>query len=94
MDELSKRMSLKELNAWATYYMYEPWGSFVDGKRQAMTASVIANSALAFSSSKKRPFKLKDFEIGCGVVAPPKKRTWEETFKMFDAISVKKDKKG
>lgn len=85
-------MSVQELNSWAEYYVIEPWGAVVEGKRHALTASVIANVALSLSSSRKRPFKVKDFEIGCSgnkQANEPKLSKWRDVKDMFNAVSTK-----
>ena len=64
MEELSERMDSRELTEWMAYYALEPWGSTVDGYRQALTCATVANAGLmqaAPKTLKKNPFHPKDF---------------------------------
>jgi len=83
-------MSAQELSSWAAYYNEEPWGAVIEGKRHALTASVIANAALSFSSKKQRPFKMREFEIGCSSKPKkPKRSKWQDVKAMFNAVCSK-----
>ncbi len=86
-------MTVSELNNWIEYYSEEPWGSVVSGKRHALTASIIANVAQSLSSKRQRPFKLKDFEIGCASrnqTSCSKNSSWQEVKSTLDALCKKR----
>lgn len=60
-------MSIDEFCQWIAFYNIEPWGSVVDGYRNASISSVIANAALAATATKgsrRKTYKLEDFLIG------------------------------
>lgn len=67
VKELLASMSKEEFFEWIAYYKIEPWGSVVDGYRNASVASTTANVALATLNPKRlrqKPYKISDFLIG------------------------------
>lgn len=85
VKELSTSMDARELTEWMIYYSLEPWGSSVEGYRDALTCATIANAGL-FSSApkllKKNPFHPKDFMVGAS--KDTHKQTWEEQKRVMD----------
>lgn len=64
VKELSEKINSRELTEWMAYYSIEPWGSIVEGYRDALTCATIANSGLLQASPKtlkKKPFHPEDF---------------------------------
>lgn len=60
-------MGVEEFYGWVEYYKIEPWGSTIDGYRNASTTSTIANMGMCFlnnKEAKKNPFKLEQFLVG------------------------------
>ena len=87
-------MDSSEFFEWIQYYQLEPWGSIVDGYRNASTGLTLANIASGFSGKKGKRFKIENFLIGVdrGEIQKPKgsvARNLRDAFLQF----VKKDKK-
>lgn len=66
VKDLSNRLDSRELTEWMVYYSLEPWGSNVEGYRDALTCATVANAGLFASAPsllKKKQFHPKDFLI-------------------------------
>ena len=66
VKELSEKIDSRELTEWMVYYSMEPWGSQIEGYRDALSCATVANAGL-FSCAPKvlktNPFKPKDFLV-------------------------------
>lgn len=93
--ELGNRMSSRELTEWIAYYDYEPWGSYIDGYRHAVTASAAVNAGLMTANPKMlrdKAFKPEQFGVGLRDMNEPKGSTitkdkkWEEQKAMLNRV--------
>jgi hypothetical protein len=79
IKELSEKLDSRELTEWMVYYSMEPWGSQIEGYRDALSCATVANAGL-FSSAPKllktKPFHPSDFLVKSA--ANMKQEVWQQ----------------